>query len=300
MADLTDQGYTVEWDCLPAAAFGAPHLRDRVFVVAHRRPEPYVFGPVVDLFRSSWETLPSSRSGEHRRWPRAGSVTVDGLAVHEPLAGVADVKAGRVLWPTPSAGLHNYDEDPDQWLARRERLKAKGINGNGAGMPLGIAVKLLPTPTASDYKGPGPLDRRAPGDDNLPTRIARLWPTPRASANEWRSTRAAPSHGVGHGRVLAGEVCDAERAEGRGVPPGSDGAGALNPDWVEWLMGFPVGWTDPDATDLTLHPWPEEPDGIPRTAPNVAGRKHRLKALGNALVPPAAEWVAARALHGEA
>jgi hypothetical protein len=20
--------------------------------------------------------------------------------------------------------------------------------------------------------------------------------------------------------------------------------GSLNPDWVEWLMGFPVGWTD--------------------------------------------------------
>jgi hypothetical protein len=21
-------------------------------------------------------------------------------------------------------------------------------------------------------------------------------------------------------------------------------SGALNPQWVEWLMGFPVGWTD--------------------------------------------------------
>jgi len=25
--------------------------------------------------------------------------------------------------------------------------------------------------------------------------------------------------------------------------PVSDAA-ALNPDWVEWLMGFPKGWTD--------------------------------------------------------
>jgi hypothetical protein len=26
--------------------------------------------------------------------------------------------------------------------------------------------------------------------------------------------------------------------------------GALNPTWVEWLMGFPLGWTDsgPSAT----------------------------------------------------
>ena len=23
--------------------------------------------------------------------------------------------------------------------------------------------------------------------------------------------------------------------------------GQLNPQWVEWLMGFPIGWTDLDA-----------------------------------------------------
>ena len=30
----------------------------------------------------------------------------------------------------------------------------------------------------------------------------------------------------------------------------TDGSGALNPPWVEWLMGFPIGWTDcePAAT----------------------------------------------------
>jgi hypothetical protein len=26
-----------------------------------------------------------------------------------------------------------------------------------------------------------------------------------------------------------------------GLPPAS---GSLNPEWVEWLMGFPEGWTD--------------------------------------------------------
>src|SRR6056297_1831519 len=32
------------------------------------------------------------------------------------------------------------------------------------------------------------------------------WPTPRASANENRTTKPAPSHGNGHGKVLAGEA----------------------------------------------------------------------------------------------
>lgn len=34
LGDLASLGYVVAWDCLPAAAFGAPHLRDRVFAVA--------------------------------------------------------------------------------------------------------------------------------------------------------------------------------------------------------------------------------------------------------------------------
>lgn len=35
LSDLAAFGYDCEWDCLPAAAFGAPHLRYRVFIVAY-------------------------------------------------------------------------------------------------------------------------------------------------------------------------------------------------------------------------------------------------------------------------
>ena len=35
LGDLAEIGYDVEWDCVPAAAVGAPHRRDRVFIVAH-------------------------------------------------------------------------------------------------------------------------------------------------------------------------------------------------------------------------------------------------------------------------
>lgn len=35
LGDLAEGGYDAEWDCLPAGAFGAPHFRNRVFVVAH-------------------------------------------------------------------------------------------------------------------------------------------------------------------------------------------------------------------------------------------------------------------------
>lgn len=33
--DLAEIGYDTEWDCLPAYAFGAPHIRDRIYLLAY-------------------------------------------------------------------------------------------------------------------------------------------------------------------------------------------------------------------------------------------------------------------------
>ncbi len=37
LADLADVGYDAEWDCIPAAAVGAPHLRARIWILAYPR-----------------------------------------------------------------------------------------------------------------------------------------------------------------------------------------------------------------------------------------------------------------------
>ncbi len=118
-----------------------------------------------------------------------------------------------------------------------------------------------------------------------------LYPTPRRAPNDWRTTQNAPSHGKTHGKTLAGEVNDLERLLGRTPAKSSDGAGNMNPMWVEWLMGLPLGWTDPDVDngELICHPgWRREPDGIARTIFPQDHRRDRLMALGNGLVPQAA------------
>lgn len=85
--------------------------------------------------------------------------------------------------------------------------------------------------------------------------------------------------------LKAGVGDDMARAMGAG------NGGSLNPDWVESLMGFPVGWTDmacdspelvppPAGMGADQHAW--EP---PRTSLKVHMRAARLKALGNAVVP---------------
>jgi len=81
----------------------------------------------------------------------------------------------------------------------------------------------------------------------------------------------------------------------------------LNPEWVEALMGFPAGWTEPigdSMRDLLLPtrwprprppadhqgPWPGyawEPSRTITGRPQP-GRPARLKQLGNAVVPQAA------------
>lgn len=51
LGELASLGYDAEWDCIPAATIGAPHLRDRVFIVAWPRAEQV---------RSGWD---ASRDG---------------------------------------------------------------------------------------------------------------------------------------------------------------------------------------------------------------------------------------------
>lgn len=178
-------------------------------------------------------------------------------------------------WPTPSAAVRNLNEEPEEWLARAEQLREKWGNGNGAGTPLEIAVKLWPTPAHAD--GERKSETYVRGNPTL-LGAARMWPTPRASENENRQTKPTPSQLRGeHGMNLATAVnlwptptvTGNHNRRGAG-PKSGDGLatavgffptptanrwdglqshgvnvvkGSLNPDWVDILMGFPQGWS---------------------------------------------------------
>jgi DNA (cytosine-5)-methyltransferase 1 len=73
-------------------------------------------------------------------------------------------------------------------------------------------------------------------------------------------------------------------------------SGALNPDWVACLMGWPVGWEDaskPLPQPVTFAPWPappgpQHPWEPPRLTARIPGRTARLRMLGNGQVPATA------------
>lgn len=50
---LAGSGYDAEWDCLPASAFGAPHLRYRLFIVAYPGGE-LSRGERPRVFKDGW------------------------------------------------------------------------------------------------------------------------------------------------------------------------------------------------------------------------------------------------------
>ncbi len=96
----------------------------------HNRPRPG--GEGGTLPGTVIELLPTPTTmgggGKTRSGDRGGELLLPGVV--------------ETLLPTPAVVM-NDGEQPETWLARRERVKAKGINGNGMGMPLPIALLLL-------------------------------------------------------------------------------------------------------------------------------------------------------------
>ncbi len=98
---------------------------------------------------------------------------------------------------------------------------------NGFGLPVSEAT--YPTPNVLDSTGTGRMNPNANvkkyGGVNSLGGMAEtgMWPT--LQSRDWKGPQ---------GRSYKGESHDL---------PGKVG-GKLNPVWVEWLMGWPLGWTD--------------------------------------------------------
>ena len=108
----------------------------------------------------------------------------------------------------------------------------------------GIACSLspgqFPTPTSARY-GTGQNGKRGngttfkgKGSPSLDTMATQgRWPTP--LARDYKDTgRPEVLAKYAHKKRLACSVAASNPHQ----------RGSLNPTWVEWLMGFPIGWTD--------------------------------------------------------
>ena len=87
------------------------------------------------------------------------------------------------LFPTPTVVhlIRNDEDSVEDYLERRRLAKEKAKNGNGFGLSLPMAVKMLPTPTAQAAKHGGTPDVTADGHGFNLWDLPHLLPTPRTS-----------------------------------------------------------------------------------------------------------------------
>lgn len=177
----------------------------------------------------------------------------DGSATRETSGGPAGCSQLReaVLWPTPLTANRTSDK------AKYGR-PTSGPSRGGASFGLEDAVAMWPTPTATPY-GSGqngcPHDGRSEyagrGAASLETLVrSEHWPTPGAADGQ-QVTRHQGGNPSLTGAVLWPTPTGRKRERGPALPDQLKvrGGSALNPRWVEALMGFPLGWTEPSPTD---------------------------------------------------
>jgi hypothetical protein len=185
-----------------------------------------------------------------RMWPTAtaGGSKGSGAAAYSTESGRhsgTTLTDATKAWPTPLAHDANGPGDPKR--VGRFGTKAGGRNLNDE-------AAAWATPTASDYKSetpeirPGhspPLSRQAllPGSGSESTQEpGRQWMTPRVANIKGSEKRRASSEN--HSIDSQAREVWAENLKAR-----------LNPDFVEWLMGLPHGWTDSECSETAWSHW---------------------------------------------
>ncbi len=175
-----------------------------------------------DLKGLPWSFKISARSG----------IALNGTVY--PLLPLARLTAGTGSgsWPTPCARDYKDCGPNVNW----EKVASKGKLAGA------VMLKMWPTPCANTRPNEGnvrllrakveagELTREEAkamlnGKDPFEAQGAvpqKMWPTPDASPHKYR---------------LRGDSQQSESLNGVH-------GGKLNPTWVEWLMGFPIGWTD--------------------------------------------------------
>ena len=158
----------------------------------------------------------------------------------------ADMPEQLTLSPEAIPASHSVlQEDKKAKMIRvtsgRQCLKLSGQSG-----PLGSLLKMLlvtsnwgSTMCSLTWKAKGTprnrlLFRLVPSMHDTAETGSGLWATPRAS--EYKD--AGPVGSRSHSHMLNRSYLCAQ-AKNPDFPTGK-----LNPEWVEWLMGYPVGWTE--------------------------------------------------------
>ena len=215
LGDLAEDGLHARWTSVRASDVGAPHQRERLFILVtppdaddttccsghSRSASASGDGQTDRIVGRCSDAANATRDGRDERWPEpAGQLG----GSHAPERGAGPVE----LLPTPTARDHK---------GHNQRQDETCLTG-----------ALLPTPSASDGIGGGPNNpenRLAQGHHVQLIDLGMLpdeqWGKYSVAIRRWEQlTRSAPSP----------------------TEPNRNGNPRLNPAFSEWMMGWPAGW----------------------------------------------------------
>lgn len=277
LRDLASIWYDAEWESLPASAFGAPHRRDRVWIVAY--------------------------DAKHVN------------RINKPRAGQGQIQQSRICFIQGDVAESNSQGQPD--LQRRDAISECAGNGaigrsswwdiepDVRGMVDGLSEKLDGGKIDASQGVGSEENKRSLSEERM--RIlwfnASAWLTPQGQESDEQFTRELANalselpHDIALGKreatveAIRQVSCLRKTSEATGLlrnsqQPISTAWESLSGEEKEWVImaTFNGQW---------INEWP----GVPRVSTGTKSRVNRLKALGNAVVPQVVEWIGRRIIE---
>jgi DNA (cytosine-5)-methyltransferase 1 len=219
LVDLDAAGYVAQYDVLTAWSVGAPHRRERVFVLAQRKDVFNNFGQNFARFQPRDDGLWSTP----RPWPWAEgrdvlpAVKALGNAVVPAVAQCVGRGIGSILQET---SVQQRPSTPPQMLTAVTAMPRAGCMVDGVlfGLPSATRREQARGEALEEMELTGTREDRL---RELDARIrARRLPTP--TATDWKGGGVG---GAWHRNLKQGM------------------GGTPSPEFLEWVMGFEQGWT---------------------------------------------------------
>ena len=261
---LDEVGYATRWTTVPAYQLGAPMQRYRWYCLCYKKgllPEvgddnatgtTNATGPVLDFGR--WAPFDwSSEPAGPRMVRESPAAKVRAAALGNSVVPDCATLAFRALWTGFSVPLGDLGGLSGPVRLRHMQFPGKAearSSRHGVGGPGGIVVPLPPPPGVVPKPAPSivldPAAYAPPAGYKVSPTIGQVatapfpvstWPSPRYR-NGWRGAQVLTWRGRGDlGTAVRFAGDDPSR-----YPAGR--TGYTNPEFVEWLMGYPPGWTE--------------------------------------------------------
>jgi len=233
-----------EWNDLPLFAEGIPVSLSVQQVIAKVKKilatcglgydKPLAnYDPITQSWKMSAGIFPLGEQPSLPTLPPSG-MTRNGALFQQPAWEPITGETASLSWPTPRANNAMASTITPEIAHDPKRFP---------NLETVVGRRMWPTPTTQETEHPNAqltkTGRRLSKDGNSSHSVGladavRMWPTPTA-----RDGKGAANY----------KSSKRNEADLTNQARSADGAqrGSLNPTWVEWLMGFPTGWTDLEA-----------------------------------------------------